>query len=148
MRHFVKLFSILVAASLFVVLPLQAQKGGGQAKVDIIHNGHLITVAEPAVAAHLAHGDTYPGPTAFTVNLTVKNVNGGETLATSSQAVTAGGEWLFSVVLSGNWSLISFGYTGAATVGDPIVVGNLVTVAVSTVNSAVDILIYVDPVLE
>lgn len=31
---------------------------GGQAKVTLCHEGNTITVAEPAVAAHLAHGDT------------------------------------------------------------------------------------------
>lgn len=40
---------------------------GGQAKLDVCHvsqgNGHvrLISIAEPALAAHLAHGDTQPG---------------------------------------------------------------------------------------
>ena len=33
-------------------------KGKGTAKVTLCHNGRTITVGEPAVAAHLAHGDT------------------------------------------------------------------------------------------
>lgn len=33
-------------------------KGKGQEKVTICHKGHTITIAEPALAAHLAHGDT------------------------------------------------------------------------------------------
>jgi len=33
-------------------------KGKGKEKVTICHNGQTITVARPAVAAHLAHGDT------------------------------------------------------------------------------------------
>lgn len=33
-------------------------KGKGQDKVTICHKGHTITIAEPALAAHLAHGDT------------------------------------------------------------------------------------------
>jgi YVTN family beta-propeller protein len=32
----------------------------GQAKVDICHKGKQIRVAEPAVNAHLRHGDTFP----------------------------------------------------------------------------------------
>ena len=42
--------------------------GAGQAKVTICHippgnpgNAHAITVGEPAVPAHLAHGDTLGG---------------------------------------------------------------------------------------
>jgi hypothetical protein len=30
----------------------------GKGKVDICHNGHMINIAQAAVAAHLAHGDT------------------------------------------------------------------------------------------
>jgi hypothetical protein len=38
-------------------------EGNGQAKVDVCHkpdkkSGHMINIAEPAAAAHLAHGDT------------------------------------------------------------------------------------------
>src|SRR5215211_7020070 len=32
--------------------------GLGQPKVPLCHNGHTISVGEPAMVAHLAHGDT------------------------------------------------------------------------------------------
>lgn len=41
--------------------------GNGQQKVTICHKGHTLEVAEPAVQAHLNHGDTV-GPCAITPN--------------------------------------------------------------------------------
>jgi hypothetical protein len=37
---------------------VQSPPGQGQPKVTLCHQGHTIVVAEPAVAAHLAQGDT------------------------------------------------------------------------------------------
>jgi hypothetical protein len=35
-----------------------AEAGYGQEKVTICHDGNTLTVGAPAVAAHVAHGDT------------------------------------------------------------------------------------------
>ena len=35
-----------------------AQYAYGKNKVTVCHNGHTIKIAQPAVAAHLRHGDT------------------------------------------------------------------------------------------
>ncbi len=51
------LFSVLAVVT--VAFAAQAEGGGqGQDKVTLCHNGHTITVGEPAKAAHLEHGDT------------------------------------------------------------------------------------------
>ena len=59
-------------------------KGKGREKVTLCHNGHTITVAKPAVPAHLRHGDTLgpchaavPGVAKLTVVKHVVNDNGG-----------------------------------------------------------------------
>ena len=39
-------------------------KGKGRKKVKMCHKGHTITVGEPAVKAHLHHGDTMGACTA------------------------------------------------------------------------------------
>lgn len=139
MRYFVRLFSILVAASLFVVLPLQAQKGGGQAKVDIIHNGHLITVAEPAVAAHLAHGDKFP-VTTKTVTLTVSGV----ATYSGSATVDGGGTATFTVYLDYESERSSYGVVGDGTLSysiDLTTPPGVLYVTVSNVQSDVDVTI-------
>ena len=41
--------------------------GNGQQKVMICHKGHTLEVAEPAVQAHLNHGDSL-GPCSVTPN--------------------------------------------------------------------------------
>jgi len=41
--------------------------GNGQQKVIICHKGHTLEVAEPAVQAHLNHGDSV-GPCSVTPN--------------------------------------------------------------------------------
>jgi len=53
MKHAL-LFSILAGALLFY----SPQAAAKQNKIIICHKGHTITIAEPAAAAHLAHGDS------------------------------------------------------------------------------------------
>ena len=48
-------------ATLFPCAGSQPGQGNGQQKVTICHNGHTIKVGQPAVAAHLRHGD-HVGP--------------------------------------------------------------------------------------
>lgn len=57
------------ALLLVVSLMPQFSKGGGngQRKVTICHKGHTLEVAEPAVQAHLNHGDSL-GPCSVTPN--------------------------------------------------------------------------------
>jgi YVTN family beta-propeller protein len=43
-----------------VAITLAAERGRGRAWVQLCHKGHVIEVAEPAVDAHLKHGDTFP----------------------------------------------------------------------------------------
>lgn len=50
-----------LALALSVFVSGQTADASGQEKTTLLHNGHLITVADPAVPAHLAHGDTIPG---------------------------------------------------------------------------------------
>jgi len=40
------------------ILPSEYSAADGQQKVTICHKGHAISVAEPAVRAHLEHGDS------------------------------------------------------------------------------------------
>lgn len=61
---YVLVVSVVVAGLALV----GSAQGAGQAKVTICHippgnpgNAHAITVGEPAVPAHLAHGDTLGG---------------------------------------------------------------------------------------
>jgi hypothetical protein len=46
----------ILAAQVFAAAPEQSK----QDKFDVCHAGKLITVAAPAVAAHLRHGDSLP----------------------------------------------------------------------------------------
>ena len=51
--------AVTTLAMVTVAFAAQEQGGGqGQEKVTICHNGHTITVGEPALAAHERHGDT------------------------------------------------------------------------------------------
>ena len=61
-----RLLCLAAACALLAAVPLShsllAQQGGGQTKVDLCHIdeegvGIYITVGEPAVQAHLDHGD-------------------------------------------------------------------------------------------
>ena len=68
MNRNVSVVSVVAAMALLSVLfvvsvAFAEQDGGvlGEEKVTICHKGQTITVAEPAVQAHLKHGDT-PGP--------------------------------------------------------------------------------------
>jgi hypothetical protein len=50
---------VTTLAMVTVAFAAQEQGGGlGQQKVTICHEGHTITVGEPALAAHKAHGDS------------------------------------------------------------------------------------------
>ncbi len=59
----------LGALLLAMSLSSELTKGGGngQQKVTICHKGHTLEVAEPAVQAHLNHGDSL-GPCNVTPN--------------------------------------------------------------------------------
>jgi hypothetical protein len=58
-KHAVKAVKHVVAPSRpQVVNKSAAQAQYGQPKVTICHKGHTITIAEPALPAHLRHGDT------------------------------------------------------------------------------------------
>ena len=46
-----------VAAVVFLANPTKTV-GAGQTKVTICHKGQTLEVAEPAVQAHIGHGDT------------------------------------------------------------------------------------------
>jgi hypothetical protein len=51
-------FFVVLLAVMSIVSSVAAEQGKGQTKVTICHKGkNTLTVAEPAVAAHLAHGD-------------------------------------------------------------------------------------------
>jgi hypothetical protein len=52
------MMTVTVMATVTVAFATPKEGGNGQAKVEVCHKGKLITVAEPAVAAHQAHGDT------------------------------------------------------------------------------------------
>lgn len=79
-----------VALSLVVANSVLAQKkdpvSPNEPKVTICHNGHSITVAQSAVPAHLAHGDTV-GPCASEANVLI--CHRGRTLNVAQSAVSA-----------------------------------------------------------
>lgn len=51
------MMTVLVMATVTVAFATPNEGGNGQARVEICHKGQIITVAEPAVAAHQRHGD-------------------------------------------------------------------------------------------
>ena len=51
------MMTVTVMATVTVALATPNEGGNGQARVEVCHKGKLITVAEPAVAAHERHGD-------------------------------------------------------------------------------------------
>jgi hypothetical protein len=51
------MMTVMVMATVTVAFATPDEGSNGQAKVEVCHNGKIITVAEPAVAAHEAHGD-------------------------------------------------------------------------------------------
>ena len=67
MSRNVSILSVVAATMVVTVLVMgsvafaEQEDGGdqGQDKVTLCHNGHIITVGEPAQEAHLAHGDTH-----------------------------------------------------------------------------------------
>jgi|GEM_PF-2270743 len=76
MKNVAKWLFVLAIASLIAAPSLDAQgKSNKKVKVEIIHNGHIISVAPEAVPAHLAHGDQLvnppPPPTEYTVTVTL-----------------------------------------------------------------------------
>ena len=53
-----KLFILLITClSVFIVSTTSFAAKGGGPKVELCHNGHMITVSQNAAAAHAAHGD-------------------------------------------------------------------------------------------
>jgi hypothetical protein len=51
---------VTVLATVAVAFAVPGEGSNGQAKVPICHKGHEITVAAPAVQAHIKHGDPPP----------------------------------------------------------------------------------------
>jgi hypothetical protein len=51
------MMTIAVMATVTVAFATPNEGSNGRAKVEICHKGQIITVAEPAVAAHVRHGD-------------------------------------------------------------------------------------------
>lgn len=56
---------VAVGAIAIVVSTLKSDAGAAAKKVSICHKGQTLEVAEPAVEAHLGHGDTL-GPCSIT----------------------------------------------------------------------------------
>ncbi len=52
------MMTVTVMATVTVAFATPNEGGNGQAKVEVCHKGKIITVAQPAVAAHQRHGDT------------------------------------------------------------------------------------------
>jgi hypothetical protein len=52
------MMTVTVMATVTVAFATPNEGSNGQAKFEVCHKGQIITVAEPAVAAHEAHGDT------------------------------------------------------------------------------------------
>lgn len=147
MRSFTKWIFFVALAAMVSVLPLQAQGKSSKVKVDLVHNGHVISVAPQAVAAHLAHGDSYydPAPTKYTVELTFVIWGFDEfgdlaVLETRpySQLVEEDGAYTFSSVFAG-FETVLLTPSGTATVtrsGDDLIVsgvGSNVSVLAETV---------------
>jgi hypothetical protein len=82
-----------------IVKKSAAQQQYGQPKVTICHKGHTITIAQPALPAHLAHGDTV-GPCGVAGANAARR--GGGTLGAS-----AGGTLPFTGVSLGATLLVS-----------------------------------------
>ena len=59
--------TIVVIVATFAVVALQTKTGAGpgQKKITICHKGQTLELPEPAVQAHLGHGDTL-GPCTVT----------------------------------------------------------------------------------
>jgi hypothetical protein len=51
------MMTVTVMATVTVAFATPKEGGNGQARVEVCHKGQIITVAEPAVAAHERHGD-------------------------------------------------------------------------------------------
>jgi hypothetical protein len=51
------MMTVTVMATVTVAFAKPNEGGNGQAKVEICHKGKIITVGEPAIAAHERHGD-------------------------------------------------------------------------------------------
>src|SRR5918993_2976613 len=56
----VVVMTVTVLATVAVAFAVPGEGSNGQAKVPICHKGHEITVAAPAVQAHINHGDPRP----------------------------------------------------------------------------------------
>src|SRR5215217_8015138 len=52
------MMTVAVMATVTVAFATPNEGGNGQPRVEVCHKGQLITVAQPAVAAHERHGDT------------------------------------------------------------------------------------------
>jgi hypothetical protein len=52
------MMTVAVMATVTVAFATPNEGGNGQPRVEVCHKGQIITVAQPAVAAHERHGDT------------------------------------------------------------------------------------------
>jgi hypothetical protein len=83
-RHAVKAVKHVVAPSRpQIVNKSAAQAQYGQPKVTICHKGHTITIARPALPAHLRHGDTI-GPCGGVAGATATRTTAGLLGATAT----------------------------------------------------------------
>src|SRR5439155_424609 len=102
--------------------PPKPGKGLGREKVTICHKGHTITIARPALPAHVRHGDT---PAKLTVVKHVVNGNGGTKTAAdftiTINGVTAIGGNTFAGSGTGTSRLLST--VGAYIVTETAVLG-------------------------
>ena len=95
MSRNVSIVSVVAAMVMVTVLGVatvafaeQEDEGGlGQVKVPLCHNGHTITVGEPAKAAHQNHGDTL-GACALTTGTSTTDMTETTTGPTATGAIT------------------------------------------------------------
>lgn len=85
-------------------------QGNGQEKVTICHKGQTITVARPAVDAHLAHGDTEGACAPVDTCLPVTGTEGNVTFANGAYTATTTG--------SSNYGNLVFEVPGGTTFAD------------------------------
>ncbi len=115
MKTFAKYVLFLAVVGLVAAPALQAQGKSGKEKVDLIHKGHIISVAPQAVPAHLAHGDQLvtPPTTTYTVEVTVVTGLPLPSSTTYTATISAGGSYIFSGILTG-LSVIALSNSGDA----------------------------------
>ena len=121
MKFLAKHLFLLAFTGLLTVSSAWAQGKSGKDKVDLIHNGHTISVAQEAVPAHLAHGDQpVEPPPATTYTVTVRSILqliGTSEVVTYTQTVPAGGSCTFTNIF-GPFTLFDALYGGDATISE------------------------------